>query len=650
MLLYLGPRPAAVEVEPGEWFFDMWPGTTGVLDLRTIAERESHEVLTNHCIWSSSSPLSNPNLVLLGERGDRLTPGVRASLESEFAIGERIVSDGLVQGIGEVLNRHGSVTDETWSPIISNDRRWVEMWLAGRVMLQERFDPVKHPWVYEMEQQIYRAVKAQADDPASRMPADQHLKTLDYTRDKYRLKNDQALELLKAPEAPDQGFRPHGTDFDDDFNRSDEALEADANWNEPNGSSWEVLSNQAKVSSSGGYAYWQTPYAYETMESTLTWVSQTRISGGVTAGPAVKNENNSSRHMHYYIHDDNFGGNTYLIERTGGSSSAFASTTGTFTTLDVMRIRHAASKFDCFLNGVPHLAGMDTSHATHGHLTTGMYGSCSNGTVIVEDWSSTDSLVTPSPPLISRADDSANTIRGATRYTVRGAGTPGGGLVEVDLAGAQPASTGVLSLVKYLLAVAGAQPAPSGALSLIQYQIALAGNQPGAAGALSLIRYLVTLAGAQPASTGELSLVKYFLSLAGNQAAPAGTIAGALTIFASIAGNQGAPSGALSLVKYLISTAGAQGAPSGSLNLVRYLISLAGAQAAPSGTARSLEYVTLAGNQPASAGTIAFATAVLMYFDLLARYAPNLGVDAAFAIALDAAARRNKYLEGEASI
>src|SRR3990172_7562625 len=195
-----------------------------------------------------------------------------------------------------------------------------------------------------------------------------------------------------------------------------------------------------------------------------------------------------------------------------------------------------------------------------------------------------------------------------------------GGPTEVSLAGAQPASTGVLhwlsknklsgsqpnstgaiSASRLLSAcVAGNQPAATGGFALIKYQISLAGAQPNSTGSLGLAAQ-IALAGTQPAASGSLS-VKYLIALSGSQPSATGSIAAIALLFATLTGAQPSATGSLT-VKYLIALSGSQPNATGGLTQ-EYKIALAGAQPAASGSLSLITYVALAGAQPAPSGTI----------------------------------------------
>lgn len=163
--------------------------------------------------------------------------------------------------------------------------------------------------------------------------------------------------------------------------------------------------------------------------------------------------------------------------------------------------------------------------------------------------------------------------------------TAGGGPTLVNLAGAQPASTGTLAK-KYLKALAGAQPASTGTIAARRTlsHIALAGAQPAASGDITAKQF-EALAGAQPAATGSVAAVSvYSRTVTGAQPASTGTLA----------------------KKYLKALAGAQPGASGALaaDITLRHISLAGAQPAASGDITAKQFKALAGAQPAATGTI----------------------------------------------
>lgn len=115
----------------------------------------------------------------------------------------------------------------------------------------------------------------------------------------------------------------------------------------------------------------------------------------------------------------------------------------------------------------------------------------------------------------------------------------------------------------------------------------------------------VSLAGAQPAATGEIAALSY-KALAGAQAAPSGALTADQTLrHISAAGSQTAPSGALVAKRVLthIALAGAQAAPSGLLHIFQPE-AVAGVQAAPSGALLAALLRMVAGAQPGAFGTL----------------------------------------------
>ena len=96
--------------------------------------------------------------------------------------------------------------------------------------------------------------------------------------------------------------------------------------------------------------------------------------------------------------------------------------------------------------------------------------------------------------------------------------------VTVGLTGNQPAMSGVIDMSLWIpAAFAGNQPAMAGALSVVFgiTEVSLTGNQPASAGVLTVV-VIVSLAGAQPAPSGALGTILYLIALTGNQPAQTG--------------------------------------------------------------------------------------------------------------------------------
>lgn len=350
------------------------------------------------------------------------------------------------------------------------------------------------------------------------------------------------------------------------------------------GTAWTIQSNQARVpiDFARRFAYWNETWAND------QWARATASNRGTySQGPAVRIQTSGVNGVEWLAELWN-GSGIYLTVVVGGSGTDIDEYLSGASAGVILELQAEGTTFRGYTGSTP----VERTNATDSTYSSGKggmagYNDAASSGVYLDNWAGDDLSSGPVEVGLAGAQP-VSTGALSVRRT----------LTHKSLAGAQPAATGDITAEQFE-ALAGAQPAATGDITAKQFDT-LAGAQPAPSGTLAK-KYLKMLAGAQPAASGTLAK-RYNKTLAGAQPASSGTIAAQQTLVRALAGDQPAATGSVNVG---VNLAGAQPAATGAIAAQQSLArSLAGAQPAASGDITTLQYKALAGAQPSATGTI----------------------------------------------
>ncbi len=240
--LYLAPWEWNTSAPEGPFWKAPSPFTIGVCDIRG-PQRSGQPGPTpqGYGLFTLSQP--DPNLdMALGDLDTLLTHGQRLDLAQRLGLRPGAIASQKVDDfIWELLTLHADPTGQTgWKPLMPTAQGSLERHLGGFATVRRSYDPVQHPLVLDLARLDFQRNRLDFEAVGSNW----HLAVLRALESKYRRAGLTAREL--APDLEDQlrRFVAGGATITDDFNRTDESLDAGP-WVEIDGN-WSVTSNEVE--------------------------------------------------------------------------------------------------------------------------------------------------------------------------------------------------------------------------------------------------------------------------------------------------------------------------------------------------------------------------------------------------------------------
>lgn len=227
-------------------------GVVGSNDLRSLPQMGAPGLVgAGYAFAAFPNQIADSEAIYLGDS----LAGLRNKSAAEPALGlgvGEVLATNARDFLWELVTQHADPTGAArWLPYIPTMNRALEVRLGGHGLIKsEHFDPVLHPLVLEVEQNSYRAVREDAlagllKGADGVVDTEFHRRYLQGLVDKYQL----PPEAFIPPDLPSETPLPRDTVVTDDFNRSNENLNASANWAMVigSGNTLVVFSNQLRA-------------------------------------------------------------------------------------------------------------------------------------------------------------------------------------------------------------------------------------------------------------------------------------------------------------------------------------------------------------------------------------------------------------------
>ena len=340
------------------------------LDLRTIPEQATRITRLGYGFFAYPQTVIIFDGLYLGDNlNSRLSVGILSELNTKFKT--TFAANTALDFLWELLTLKADVSGLTrprpLMPTVDGD---IELHLRNHSIIRsEKFDPVKHPKVLELERENYRKVRSET----LRFRTDKtfHRKYLQRLAEKYKLDWRQFI----PDDLPQESPLPRGTTITESFNTADSTtLGPDLTWTEVSGD-FDVVSNEVHLITGGGGAEGKKARAESDLSSDdhYAQVNITNIGSGADAygwAGAARFAAAASTFYVYFVFQD---GDTGTLRKVvTDTATNLASTAITLSIPELYKIQADGSTIKGFQAGVERESETDT--AITGNTRTGIYG------------------------------------------------------------------------------------------------------------------------------------------------------------------------------------------------------------------------------------------------------------------------------------
>ena len=377
------------------------------IDLRTVAQIAAG---TGYGLFKAQ-PETITDAISLGDDLDGKID--RAMVVQEFGLGEALVSKSVRGVIWELTTMHADPTGvDRVAPVMPTSRRKLEIHLDGLIYSSD-FDirnSTEASVVKKRLQEDYRRIREIARDPKTSVPSDHHRKVLGHWKKKFRTDDHEQFIPTGLPnESP---LKP-ATTVSDDFNRSNENLEASANWSLLNGGagteSLVVFSNQCRedTTSATGHSHAQYQTALSSDDHTAEITIEALVAPGSArswggASARCSSNSGSANAYNYQATIDSSSvvrGRLLKFTGTGPSTTVLIDETETVNTSDIVLTKADGSNISGSIAGVV-TGGPTTDTSLTGDLNVGLASRIASGSVgdiELDNFSGSDLAVATNP-------------------------------------------------------------------------------------------------------------------------------------------------------------------------------------------------------------------------------------------------------------
>jgi hypothetical protein len=308
-----------------------------------------------------------------GGLADSISPKQRNLIASALGLKQRPVGGRVADYLYEILTLHTDPKGvDLCQPLMPGIHLAIELVLSGRTLVRKPFTAAL-PEAANIRAALHNQYRAHREATlAGDMPAQHHLKVLDFWAKQYRLHPDWFIPADLPKEKP----VPHETTITDNFNRANSSTLGGPSWTwtEVNGN-WEILSNQ--------------------LHGEESVASQARAESDLSSADhyaqiAVKDTSNGSETLagaitRFHASDNWTGyvgiwapsGTTYeIIKVVSGSGTLLFQGGSLFPDGTVVKMASNGSTQTIYKDGVSQATGTDT--AITGNLRTGVYSYSTN--------------------------------------------------------------------------------------------------------------------------------------------------------------------------------------------------------------------------------------------------------------------------------
>ncbi len=367
----------------------------GVLDLRTTAERilkggvaQGHVLV----VYDTAGTCVETNGALIIWDADLEQPlaqtekqALRLGLGIDEAISELTLGDTIFAFMAFYSDPSGLTS---WKPLRAGHDGLLKLHLGGYGLVKsEQFELGRHTKTLEAEQENYRRARQQVLD--GELPEDFHRKYLTVLSEKYNVHYSNFI----PKDLPDEEPLPHDTVVSDNFNRSNEELDASGDWAESRGD-FDVLTNKADVTATdageaaaifdGTALSTDDHYVEANINSTQEFTGKQ-----ITITARMSDADNS------YMFTESFLQSVRILSNIGGTLAELDSTNHTWVDDELLRGEVDGTSLEVFVEGVSFGTATDANIDTV--FNAGIWTDGTNTSFRWDNWEAGDLGAPPAP-------------------------------------------------------------------------------------------------------------------------------------------------------------------------------------------------------------------------------------------------------------
>ena len=373
----------------GFWRAPFKPNLLGLVDLRSIPQH-AEGIPEGYGLFVYDKIMSEDGLTCFGGLNDILTPQQKEDVSRLLNV--PLDGNTLLDLVWDALTNKADPTGVTnVKPLMPTRKGDLNFHLGGHSLVRtEKFNPVKHSFVVEVEQENYRKIRERV--LLGRYPEDFHRRYLTVLSEKYKLDYKEFIPSDLEDEKP----LPHNTITADDFNRPDEDL-AVGNWTKLQGD-FDIVTNKCDVTSlDAGEASAENDTTLATADH---YVEANINSTNEFTGKKICVAHRIADNDNMYIGcEDSLGGQS-IETRIAGTDTEIADGGDPWTDGELLRFEVEGSDLILFVEGSEDASVTNTDIT--GNLNVGIYCDGTNGSFRWDNWEAGDLGVVEPPAVVGQ--------------------------------------------------------------------------------------------------------------------------------------------------------------------------------------------------------------------------------------------------------